>query len=82
MPIPLPWIQKQNEMGKMARDFLGKVLEAEPLQPGSKGQNRHDLPGHKTPCRDNDAEGRYWRKSPTNELAMFNMGMLTIQSVV
>ncbi|HPI80218.1 MAG: tetratricopeptide repeat protein [Cyclobacteriaceae bacterium] len=72
--------KKQNEMGEMARDFLGKVLEAEPSNLEAKVKIAMTYLGTQNPMQGITMLREVLEEDPTNELAMFNMGMLAIQS--
>lgn len=69
---------KQEQLAEQTRTWLGKAIEADPKS-GGQNQNRDDLFHlQSTPRCCFTARGSGWRSK--NEFALYNMGMLGIQS--
>lgn len=72
--------KKQNEMAEKTRYFLGKVLEAEPGNLEAKTKIAMTYLSSQNPMQGIMMLREVLAEDPTNEQAMFNMGMLSIQS--
>lgn len=71
---------KQNQMAEKTRDYLGKVLEAEPKNHEAKIKIAMTYLSSGAPMQGILMLREVLEQDPKNELALFNMGMLSIQS--
>ncbi len=71
---------KQKAMAEKTRDYLGKVLEAEPKNLEAKTKVAMTYLSSDAPMQGIMMLREVLAEDPKNELALFNMGMLSIQS--
>ncbi|MGE0589414.1 MAG: tetratricopeptide repeat protein [Cyclobacteriaceae bacterium] len=72
--------KKQNEMADKTREYLGKVLEAEPGNLEVKTKIAMTYLSSQNPMQGIMMLREVLETDPKNEQALFNMGMLSIQS--
>ena len=73
--------EKQAQLGAKAREFLGKALEANPKLYNAKAKMAMSLIGSGAPPMQGIRMLReVAQEDPTNEFALFSLGMLSIQS--
>lgn len=71
---------KQAAMAEKTREFLGKVLEKNPRQLEAKTKMAMTYLSSKSPMQGILMIREVLEEDPNNEFALFNMGMLSIQS--
>jgi tetratricopeptide (TPR) repeat protein len=72
--------EKQELMAEKARAWLGKVLEADPKNLEIKSKMAMTYMSSKAPMQGISMMREVLAEDPENEFALFNMGMLSIQS--
>lgn len=72
--------QKQRQMAEKAREFLGKVLEADPKNSEAKVKVAMTYMSSGGPMQGVRMLREVVADDPKNELALFNLGMLSVQS--
>ncbi len=72
--------EKQNALAEKTRELFGKVLEKNPDNLEVKTKMAMTFLSSKSPMRGIAMLREVLEKDPKNELALFNMGMLSIQS--
>jgi Flp pilus assembly protein TadD len=72
--------EKQAQMAEKTREYLGKVLEANPANLEAKTKVAMTYLSSKSPMQGILMIREVLEVDPKNEFALFNMGMLSIQS--
>jgi len=72
--------EKQNQLAVKAQDWYGKVLTAEPRNLEVKSKLAMTYMSTKSPMQGIGLLKEVLQEDPENEFALFNMGMLSIQS--
>ena len=72
--------EKQNALAEKAREYLGKVITAEPKNYEAKTKMAMTYLSSSSPMQGITMLREVLAEDPKNEFALFNMGMLSIQS--